>query len=543
MRFPVPMTSDKESQHIRCDSPASSRTDSEGNVWQKLDSSFETAVSTTPDVSDFFTFLYGLYPINFLNFIREPYKVLEKARYPDVEDLDIDEESIRSRSDQYRSRHTIHPNFLKLTAEKELNDQNRWMKYEAAEITAQCIELVNSHYALRGQAHVPMDVEKSSIPDALLPTEDIPSESLLGGEEISGDEEQTPKPYNNWRDSATTAHDDTATSYSGNRRPLTGYQSIMTVSSHRDSKTPDSPTIPPFLSPLDEDQKIRDMLSLQESLRTGKYEALKRNTPSNASLSQAGTHSAVGYGSAAASPRLDAYVHTLSKNSVPRSPALRPANSDTQGTIAFLQREVMLLKNDLNFERYLKQQHLSHIGHLQRKHIKESAAEAETQNLINTNKALKSKLEDAKKAYSRVKAEAISSKNHAKKWESELNQKIRSLREEQTIWKAEEESVKRELQNSQLECERLKKLLADSESKELASRQKLQSLESQVEELEQLRTFVNHLREKVQDQESKADVYEMQKLNEEAALTQLDRIKMRFQAREQEREKMRRFVP
>ena len=59
----------------RADSPASGKEDSLGNVWQKLESSFEIATSTTPDVSDFFTFLYGLYPINLVTFIREPYKI------------------------------------------------------------------------------------------------------------------------------------------------------------------------------------------------------------------------------------------------------------------------------------------------------------------------------------------------------------------------------------------------------------------------------------------------------------------------------------
>ncbi|RPB04259.1 hypothetical protein L873DRAFT_1786498 [Choiromyces venosus 120613-1] len=524
--------------------------------WQKLDSSFETATSTTPDVSDYFTFLYGLYPLNLMAFIREPYKFLERARHKDINHLDIDEETVRQRTETYRQRHTLHPNFLNLTAETELSDQSRWMKVEPADVTAECIGLANSSIPM-GSAHdprakgaVPAATTKPELPEALVPTEDIPNESLLSSEAIDDDY------ASNYASdaSAQSWRGDTAGVYSNNNyaevlglfsRPPGGYGAHSRDSPHtipRDSKTPDSPTIPHTIAPGEEEERLQDMIRLQENLRTSLHESMKNDSTHSLPPLPGPPPSGPppGYGSVTASPRLDAYVHSLNQNTVPRSPALRPAASDTQGTIAFLQREVMLLKNDLNFERYLKQQHLSHIGHLQRKHIKEATAEAETQNLINTNKTLKAKLEEAKKAYTASRQEAVKSKSQAKKWEAELNSKIRSLREEQKAWRNDEESTKHALQSAREEADHLRKLLAENEADGLRSRQKLQSISSEMEEVSKLRAFVDHLSSKLAQYESRSEEFEMRKHSEEAALAHVERIKMRLQSREQEAQKMKR---
>jgi uncharacterized protein YlxW (UPF0749 family) len=200
----------------------------------------------------------------------------------------------------------------------------------------------------------------------------------------------------------------------------------------------------------------------------------------------------------------------------------------------------MLLKNDLNFERYLKQQHLSHIGHLQRKHIREATAEAETQNLINTNKTLKAKLEEAKKAYTASRQEAVKSKSQAKKWEAELNSRIRGLREEHKAWKSEEEATKRALQAAREEADNLRKLLAENEADGLRTRQKLQSMALEIDEVNKLRSFVDHLSNKLGQYETRAEEFEMRKHSEEAALAHAERVKMRLQSREQDAQKMKR---
>ena len=512
-----------------------------GGGWQKLTSSFETATSTTPDVGDYFSFLYGLYPINFMSFIREPYKFFDRVNYKDVDQLDIEEETIRQRTELYRQRHILHPNFLTLTAETELSDQTRWMRVEPADVTAQCIGLVNNNN--NNSSSIPTEetrrkarnIARSSIPEALLPTEDIPHESLLsqGDDYASGDDRDglwPPKPSG-----PTPGGEVKALFHNQGSRVKTGPPS-------RDPKAPDSPTIPTAGFGPPEEAHLQDMLNLQEQLQAS-FRDLKQSDDSPSSPRDAHHPSGPppGYpGSATASPRLDAYVNSLNSNNMPRSPALRPAPSDTQGTIAYLQREVMLLKNDLNFERYLKQQHLSHIGHLQRKHIKESTAEAETQNLINTNKTLKAKLEEAKKAYAASRQEALKSKNQAKKWEAELSTKIRALREEQKQWR--QDATKKALEAARSEADHLRKLLEDSEAEGLRTRQKLQSMNASIEEVNKLRTFVDHLSNKLTDYDARAQEFEMQRHNEEDALAQVERMKKRLASRDQELQDSRRLT-
>jgi hypothetical protein len=57
-------------------------------------------------------------------------------------------------------------------------------------------------------------------------------------------------------------------------------------------------------------------------------------------------------------------------------------SSETKLLLAALKREVLLLRNELNFELFLKQQHLQHIGRLHREHVLDSTVEAERQQLV-----------------------------------------------------------------------------------------------------------------------------------------------------------------
>lgn len=58
-------------------------------------------------------------------------------------------------------------------------------------------------------------------------------------------------------------------------------------------------------------------------------------------------------------------------------------SSETKLLLAGLKREVLLLRNELNFELFLKQQHLQHIGRLHREHVLDSSVEAERQQLVS----------------------------------------------------------------------------------------------------------------------------------------------------------------
>lgn len=63
-------------------------------------------------------------------------------------------------------------------------------------------------------------------------------------------------------------------------------------------------------------------------------------------------------------------------------------SAETRLLLAALKREVLLLRNELNFELFLKQQHLQHIGRLHREHVLDSSVEAERQQLVKNEEII-----------------------------------------------------------------------------------------------------------------------------------------------------------
>ena len=195
------------------------------------------------------------------------------------------------------------------------------------------------------------------------------------------------------------------------------------------------------------------MFNSQKSTRGSLYQTLTNDSVASLVLSQNQQDS---------SAHVDAYLHSITREPAPRSPSLRPTHNDPALKIAYLHREIQLLRNDLNFERYLKQQHLSHIGQLRRKEIRELRVEAETQNLLNSNRQLKSKLEEAKRMNAQMKKEGEKSKIHSRKWEADLSAKLRALKEEQKKWVLEKEELMWELSKVKGDAFQLRQLIVSS---------------------------------------------------------------------------------
>ncbi|PNH43679.1 hypothetical protein VD0004_g3824 [Verticillium dahliae] len=270
-------------------------------------------------LASYFTILYGMYPLNFTDYIRKPQRYLRHANAAESDEVDVQPTEIRDRSERFRQSHLLHPNFYTLTIDSEKTDLGRWLNCEPAELVADCMAL-----------RVPTD----------------------------------------------------------------------TVST-------------------------------------------------------------------------------------------------------YLQRQVMLLQNDLNFERYLKQQHMAHIGELRRKQVREAASEAEAQHLILANRNLRNRLDDAKKAEMQIRKESERSRTLAKKWESDLSAKLRTLREESKKTKTTEESLRRELLSAKQEGEKLRKIVCDAEVKELNSRQNMQSVEIEAAEISRLKAEVDRLTMSERDLQAK----------------------------------------
>lgn len=500
----------------------------ETTEWEKLAYSFDSDDDTVPELLHYFTFLYGLYPINFMSYIRKPGRYLRHANFPGADDIDVQPSEIHERSEPFRHVHLLHQNFYTMTVESEITDPNRWMRSEASDVVAACMSLCGPTYP--GLNPLPGPPPTSRLPE--IPghsNEDVPDQHLEPFDEnmlfrrqsIETDEARDPS----WRNTTSTVV----------ASPIVGDSVLQDVSQLIQPRTgspgvdeqldrTDSPTLPPQLIFSTSNEEPNGTQIFRGSL--------DRSLPNASEVSFVSSHHTKD------SSAMDSYLQSL-PHQPPPAPSMSPSTKEGSGTIASLQREIMLLKNDLNFERYLKQQHLSHIGQLRGNHVREARVEAETQNLINSNKGLKNKLEDAKMTTLQMKKESDKSRHHSKKWETELATKLRTLKDEQKKWNIESETLRRDLAAAKESNYQLKQLVVASEAKALASRQKVQSIELNVNELEKLRQEVDKLTATIRTYEAGEMDHERARVSEALALTKVEIVEMKLQARDAELERAR----
>ncbi|CAG8954715.1 hypothetical protein HYFRA_00004638 [Hymenoscyphus fraxineus] len=485
------------------------------NSWDKMSYLLDNEDNTVPELLHYFTFLYGLYPINFMSYIRKPQRYLRHAKFPGADDLDVEPTEIRARSETFRKVHVLHPNFFMMTIENELTDSNRWMKSTAADVVAECM-------ALYSPIEEPENISAESRPNG--------TSRIASSENPANPESDLATPFqsrhNSWRNTqSTVAHhaDDHALHTKASQSSISDAESPISPSESR----PSSPTVPSRMLTSPSHNQLHELLNSQKPAKGSIYQTVNDSAASLALSHHQDT-------AIKTNLHVDAYLASLtSREAMPRSrsPSLHP---DSNLKVAYLQREIQLLRNDLNFERYLKHQHLSAIGQLRSRQIKQARGEAEIQNLINSNAIIKSKLEEAKNLNIQMRTETEKSKAHSRKWESELSAKLRILRDEQKKWIVEREERIKDLQLAKQRTEKLKNLVIESEARELASRQKVQSVESSLDELERLRAEVEILTVSLRTYEAGESEAVDAKESEEAALRQVEILKMQLLARDTE---------
>ncbi|KAF2459091.1 Hamartin protein-domain-containing protein [Lineolata rhizophorae] len=486
-------------------------------AWEKLEGTNQDNSEPAPEIMHFFTFLYGLFPLNLMSFIRKPRKFLKGINFPKADEFDLPQDYIRAQTEKYRENHLLHPHFFTMQIEDELAE-NRWVKTDAADLVMECMSLCVATPSLNDPGPPP----KSKLPalpktlDQQLP----PSEPLLMADDDSTIANDTYSPSelksnSSWRNTHSTA----ITQYTSNEPlPIQKFSNPASRSSRaaspasrgQDTAGCDSPTLPPVENVPDLPAKIPE---ISKSL----------NFP-------------IPPPSEPTSPTLEEFGRKLSQRRKSPKYLRRP---EDQSQIATLQRELMLLRNDLHFERYLKLQHLSHIGQLQRKHIKEATVEAETQNLINANKALRAKLEKANKLMEQLKKQQGDSRARSKKWEGDLSTKVKFLREEQKSWVTEEEALRHELTKYQRDCEELRTIVVQRESAKVRAEQHLQSLQADLSELDALRHEVDSLQSRLREYELRELDFEQAKEDKELLRADLDSALLKLNHKDAELERTR----
>ncbi|KAK2595932.1 hypothetical protein QQS21_006527 [Conoideocrella luteorostrata] len=471
---------------------------------------------------NYYTILYGLYPINFMDYIRKPQRYMRHANAAYADELEVQPTEMRYRSETFRRNHLLHPNFYSLTIDSEKNDFGRWIKSEAAEVVAECMGLcletdLYNFVDLSVAAPGPDGTNTVANVDNVMVDDSKADSALLSGSGGMRD---------SWRSSHITASDST----SSNHTPATMMRrsSQSSAPSQRDStgdgrsRVPgrDSPTL--TLSPSH--PQLQDLIQSNKAIKSGLHQSLANDSVPSLALSHQDSiaeKAALGGSSSAVLP--------------PPHTSYSPFSTSEMSTqVSHLQKQILLLQNDLSFERYLKQQHMAHIGDLRRKQMSEAATEAETQNLILMNRNLKSRFEDAKKSEKQAKKESEMSRTRAKKLEADFTIKMKALRDESKRTHADLEALQKELAESKLECDKLRKLLCSAEVKELDFRQNMQSLEIDGTQVESLKTEVERLTLSERDHQAK-ELERQTAINAAAeAESQTEKLKMKLMAMEKE---------
>ncbi|PTB45824.1 uncharacterized protein TrAFT101_001254 [Trichoderma asperellum] len=494
------------------------------NRWEVFAHDPETEDGQISHLSNYYTILYGLYPINFMDYIRKPQRYIRHANLLNADEIEVQPTEIRHRSEQFRRSHLLHPNFFTYTIETEKTDLGRWIKSEAAEVVTECMALCVTPTSQIFSDHEPLHLPESSA--------QVPNDELSQERSDPGLLSSSVTKVNSWRNSHISSTESATSDGAPSTLMRRGSQSSQ--HSGRDSGEAmrfkdlagiDGPSGAQLLQSASHTQ-LQDLIRSNKVIKSSLHQSLANDSVPSLALS----HQESAADRPLTTMTLPAQTHT------PVS-----AGDASSAQIAHLQGKLLLLQNDLSFERYLKLQHMAHIGELRRRQMAEAATEAEMQNLIMMNRNLKRSYEEAKQAEMQVRRESENRRAMAKKWEADLANKLKNLREESKKMQTESEYIRKELEEKRRECEKLRKLVCDAEVKELNARQNMQSIEIHGAEIDRLKAEVERLSLSERDYQAK-EVERQASINAaEEAQNQMEILKLKLSASEVDFERMKRL--
>ncbi|KAF8955458.1 hypothetical protein BDZ97DRAFT_1857834 [Flammula alnicola] len=372
-------------------------------TWERLDMIFDATISLPPSSRSYFTCLYYLYPSNTLKFLRNPAQYLHDSSVPSpyVESWQqaFDQDEIRRRSENLAREHNCHPLLIWRDAVVELSEPEFWARYDISRIVSEAAMLDLRNLAVALQARYIPEMQRKQ------PT---PQQSDQTKSENEPQPEVEPES--------------------------------------------DAPHSPRFMRPIDLSSG-KAVLSLQDMINT--TIALKSNL--DLEVIQPTSQ----------------WPHSLfSTNSVTHSedtdmPAIPEVNQDLNAAhvaqaISGLQRELLLLRNDLNFELWLSRENAKHIGRLYQDRILMKTAEAERQGLYNKLRKYRAQVISLESELREHKQQASSAKNKYADWNTELQKKLKELRDEKKSWFLEAATLRTAEKEAQALFVAQGKLLADA---------------------------------------------------------------------------------
>ncbi|KAL5641632.1 hypothetical protein ACGC1H_001939 [Rhizoctonia solani] len=194
--------------------------------------------------------------------------------------------------------------------------------------------------------------------------------------------------------------------------------------------------------------------------------------------------------------------------------ASRPRHAMAEEALSILQRDVLILKNQLNFEIYLKELVQQHVGRLHQDKIVSRSEEAERQGLHTKLKDYKAKLTKAQEDLATIRAEAAGTKSRHTQWVTELQDKLGRFREEKRSWAAEAVELRGEVNDARAAMKAQNEALADALNEVFNLKQQLRESAPKVEKIAAYEQRIDQL---VKAQALRDDSPEMRAYREDRA--------------------------
>jgi len=160
--------------------------------------------------------------------------------------------------------------------------------------------------------------------------------------------------------------------------------------------------------------------------------------------------------------------------------------------------------------------------------------------LINTNKTLKAKLAKLSQQYEQLKKESSASRTQSKKWETELSIQVRAYCEKEEQWKKDKQALGLAYEQSSKGCDHLRRMVVESEQRELQAQHRLEELDMNLEELGSLRRQVDDMEATLRHYELREMDFERTQESHEDLQTELEAAKLQLASRDGDHEMTRR---
>lgn len=437
-----------------------------------------------PDWERMFTFLYGLFPSNFIMFLRKPTDYISDTLTTTPDDWD--DYYISQRSKTCFDRHLLHVQLLTSSSEQELKDEYRWAGMTPADIASLCLSLVVPSGTDARSREEKVDKAADKITTRSRGTSLSESKRQFSITSIP-DRESTPSSQVTTSTEAQVAAGEllsptlTSTSATGHLMDLQArHQSLYGRKADFPTRA-DFPTISTLtLDDNSDSQGGREESPVSPLTRQQQQKHSSLGTASIEAVLESGTNS---------SP-------ALSPTQLPvGSPILRGDSTSEQADIlAYYQRELLLIKNELDFVCYLDYHNQFRIRQLKEQLHSALRQDIDVQNLVTSNQKLKRQTEQLNSQLDKMKELGNTLRTQKVQHEGTLTKRNRELRLQCDALTEETAKTNIEFEHMQAENQRL---YAAAMAKEAAVTQ----LELKVESLEAERRVITEYREKLGDLE------------------------------------------